>query len=93
MPEGWDVLYAAAEQPPILTDERILQIAERHRNHVLTAQSGTKFDVIEHKDVVAFAREIERAVMMHCAVYTPSIYEVFGHKMAEHSLDMEGAAA
>jgi len=60
---------------------------------VLTARSGTKFDVIEHKDVVAFAREIERRVMLHCAVNTPSIYEIFGYKMAEHSLDMEGAAA
>lgn len=66
MPEGWEVLYAAGEQQPALTDERILQIAERHRNHVLTAQSGTRFDVIEHKDVVAFAREIERAERQRC---------------------------
>lgn len=66
IPGGWDVLYAAGEQQPILTDERILQIAERHRNHVLSAQSGTKFDVIEHKDVVAFAREIETAERTRC---------------------------
>lgn len=63
MPEGWDVLYAADGQQPALTDERILAIAERHRNHVLTAVSGARFDVIEHKDMVAFAREIERAVI------------------------------
>ncbi len=63
MPDGWDVLYAAGEQQPALTDERILQIAERHRNHTLVAQSGTKFDVIEHDALVAFAREIERAVI------------------------------
>ncbi|OCW56273.1 hypothetical protein [Hoeflea olei] len=63
MPDGWDVLYATAGKQPALTDERILQIAERHRNHVLTAQSGTRFDVIEHKDLVAFAREVERAVI------------------------------
>ncbi|WP_117195937.1 hypothetical protein [Rhizobium terrae] len=67
IPGGWDVLYAAAGQPA-LTDERILQIAERHRNHVLTAQSGTKFDVIEHKDVVAFAREVERLVIRQQAM-------------------------
>ncbi|GMB82759.1 hypothetical protein NN6n1_35420 [Shinella zoogloeoides] len=63
MPDGWDVLYAAGEQQPVLTDDRILQIAERHRNHVLTAQSGTRFDVIERDALVAFAREIERAVI------------------------------
>lgn len=68
MPEGWDVLYAADGQRPGLTDERILAIAERHRNHTLTAQSGTRFDVIEHKDLIAFAREIEHRVIMQQAM-------------------------
>lgn len=48
MSEGWEVLYATEEQQPALTDERTLAIAERHLNHTLTAQSGTRFDVIEH---------------------------------------------
>jgi hypothetical protein len=43
-----------------MTDTEILAIAAAYRNHTLTAQSGTKFDVIEHGDLVAFAREIER---------------------------------
>ena len=63
IPGGWDVLYAPKEQQPALTDERILAIAERHRNHLLTAPSGTRFDVIEHGGLVAFAREIERAMI------------------------------
>ena len=66
MPEGWDVLYSAHEKQPALTDERILAIAERHRNHTLTAQSGTRFDVIEHASLVAFAREIEAAERQRC---------------------------
>jgi hypothetical protein len=65
------VLYAAEENRPALTDERILQIAERHRNHTLTAQSGTKFDVIEHAGLVAFAREIERAVIRQQTISAP----------------------
>jgi hypothetical protein len=63
IPGGWGVLYAPGEQQPALTDERILAIAKRHRNHTLTSQSGTRFDVIEHKDLVTFARDIERAVI------------------------------
>lgn len=43
-----------------MTDTEILTIAAKFRNHTLTAQSGTRFDVIEHGDLVAFAREIER---------------------------------
>ena len=66
MPEGWDVLYAADGKQPVLTDERILAIAERHRNHTLTAQSGSKFDVIGRASLVAFAREIERAERQRC---------------------------
>jgi hypothetical protein len=63
IPGGWDVLNAAGTQQPALTDERILAIAKRHRNHTLVAKSGTKFDVIEHAALVAFAREIEGAVL------------------------------
>lgn len=43
-----------------MTDTEILEIAAEYRNHTLTAQSGMRFDVIEHGDLVRFAREIER---------------------------------
>lgn len=43
-----------------MTDTDILTIAAEYRNHTLTAKSGTRFDVIEHGDIVRFAREIER---------------------------------
>ncbi|CUW87520.1 hypothetical protein AGR2A_Cc120081 [Agrobacterium genomosp. 2 str. CFBP 5494] len=43
-----------------MTDTEILTIAAEYRNHTLTAQSGRLFDVIEHADLVRFAREIER---------------------------------
>lgn len=43
-----------------MTDTEILNIAAEYRNHTLTAQSGKLFDVIEHADLVWFAREIER---------------------------------
>lgn len=88
MPEGWDVLYAAGGQQPALTDERILAIAQRHRNHTLTAQSGTRFDVIEHKDLVTFAREIEGAVFGRQVpwrarqlpvIACPALFANFGH--------------
>lgn len=88
IPGGWDVLYAAHEKQPALTDERILAIAERHRNHTLTAQSGTKFDVIEHAALVAFAREIEGAVFGRQVpwrarqlpvIACPALFANFGH--------------
>lgn len=43
-----------------MTDTEILEVAAEYRNHTLTAQSGTRFDVIEHGDLIAFARDIER---------------------------------
>lgn len=76
MPNGWSMLSESGELHPVLTDERILAIAERLRNHTLTAQSGTKFDLIEHKDVVAFAREIERDVIRQQVVPAPKLSEM-----------------
>jgi hypothetical protein len=88
MPEVWEAHCGAGEQQPALTDERILQIAMRHRNHTLTAQSGTRLDVIEHAALVAFAREIEGAVLRRQvpwrAIHVPLIayplyFANFGH--------------
>ena len=66
MPEGWDVLYATAEQQPAMTDERIIDVAVCHSNHKLKAQSGMEFEVISHPRVIAFAREIEAAERKRC---------------------------
>lgn len=91
MPDGWQL--AVADLPRALTDEKIIDIATRHRNHTLTAVSGARFDVIERESIVAFAREIERTIYRHQAIWQPTIYDLFGHQMAVHELDQMAGAA